>query len=39
VRKTGGTTLRSIGQVARLQRVLDTNADFVMPLDTHARDA
>jgi len=33
VRKIGGTTLRSIGQVARLQRVLDNDADFVTPLD------
>jgi starvation-inducible DNA-binding protein len=33
VRKIGGTTLRSIGQVSRLQRVLDNDADFVTPLD------
>src|SRR5712675_552095 len=33
VRKVGGTTLRSIGQVSRLQRVLDNDADFVTPLD------
>lgn len=33
VRKIGGTTLRSIGQVSRLQRVLDNEADFVTPLD------
>src|SRR6188474_448996 len=33
VRKIGGTTLRSIGQVGRLQRVLDNDADFVTPLD------
>jgi starvation-inducible DNA-binding protein len=33
VRKIGGTTLRSIGQVARLQRVLDNDAEFVTPLD------
>ena len=33
VRKTGGTTLRSIGHIARLQRVLDNDADFVTPLD------
>jgi starvation-inducible DNA-binding protein len=33
VRKIGGTTLRSIGHVARLQRVLDNDADFVTPLD------
>jgi len=33
VRKIGGTTLRSIGQVARLQRVLDNDADYVTPQD------
>src|SRR5471030_3280311 len=33
VRKIGGTTLRSIGHVGRLQRVLDNEADFVTPLD------
>jgi starvation-inducible DNA-binding protein len=33
VRKIGGTTLRSIAHVARLQRVLDNDADFVTPLD------
>jgi starvation-inducible DNA-binding protein len=33
VRKIGGTTLRSIGQIHRLQRVLDNDADFVTPLD------
>ena len=33
VRKTGGTTLRSIGHIARLQRVLDNDADYVSPLD------
>src|SRR5262245_32067508 len=33
VRKLGGTTLRSIGQIARLQRVLDNDADYVTPLD------
>src|SRR6202140_118427 len=33
VRKIGGTTLRSIGHVGRLQRVLDNDADFVTPLD------
>jgi starvation-inducible DNA-binding protein len=32
-RKIGGTTLRSIGQIARLQRVLDNDAEFVTPLD------
>jgi starvation-inducible DNA-binding protein len=29
VRKTGGTTLRSIGHIARLQRIKDNNADHV----------
>ncbi len=33
VRKIGGTTLRSIGHIARLQRVEDNDADFVTPLD------
>src|ERR1700674_12883 len=33
VRKIGGMTLRSIGHVSRLQRVLDNDADFVTPLD------
>jgi len=33
VRKIGGTTLRSIGQIARLQRVEDNDADFVTPSD------
>jgi len=33
VRKIGGGTLRSIGDIARLQRVKDNNADFVTPLD------
>jgi starvation-inducible DNA-binding protein len=32
-RKIGGTTLRSIGQIGRLQRVLDNDAEFVTPLD------
>jgi starvation-inducible DNA-binding protein len=33
VRKIGGTTLRSIGHVGRLQRILDNDADFVTPAD------
>ena len=33
IRKTGGTTLRSIGHIARTQRVLDNDADYVDPLD------
>jgi starvation-inducible DNA-binding protein len=32
-RKIGGTTLRSIGQISHMQRVLDNDADFVTPLD------
>jgi starvation-inducible DNA-binding protein len=33
VRKIGGTTLRSVGEISRLQRVLDNDADYVTPLD------
>jgi starvation-inducible DNA-binding protein len=33
VRKLGGTTLHSIGHIARLQRVDDNDADYVTPLD------
>ncbi|MGO8953103.1 MAG: Dps family protein [Rhodomicrobium sp.] len=33
VRKIGGTTVRSIGHIQRLQRILDNDADFVTPLD------
>jgi starvation-inducible DNA-binding protein len=33
VRKIGGTTLHSIGQITRLQRVLDNDAEYVAPLD------
>jgi starvation-inducible DNA-binding protein len=33
VRKIGGTTIRSIGHIARLQRVLDNDADYVTPAD------
>jgi starvation-inducible DNA-binding protein len=33
VRKIGGTTLRSIGNIARLQRIPDNDADYVDPLD------
>jgi starvation-inducible DNA-binding protein len=32
IRKLGGLTLRSIGHIARLQRVLDNDADYVEPL-------
>jgi starvation-inducible DNA-binding protein len=33
VRKLGGTTLRSIGHIARIQRIADNNADYVEPQD------
>jgi starvation-inducible DNA-binding protein len=32
-RKIGGTTIRSIGHIGRLQRLLDNDADFVTPRD------
>ena len=33
IRKTGGSTLRSIGHIARIQRVVDNDAEYVDPLD------
>ena len=33
IRKTGGNTLRSIGHIARMQRIKDNDADYVEPLD------
>ena len=33
VRKIGGMTLRSIGHISRLQRILDNDAGYVTPLD------
>ena len=33
VRKIGGTTLRSIGHIGRLQRVQDNDADYVTAMD------
>jgi starvation-inducible DNA-binding protein len=33
VRKIGGRTLHSIGQISRSQRILDNDADYVTPLD------
>ena len=33
VRKVGGTTIRSIGQICRLQRISDNDADYVTPKD------
>src|SRR5271168_5027583 len=32
-RKLGATTLRSIGHIARLQRIADNDADYVAPRD------
>jgi starvation-inducible DNA-binding protein len=33
VRKIGGTTLRSIGHIARVKRIPDNDADYVSPED------
>ena len=33
IRKLGGTTLRSIGHIARTQRILDNDANYVEPSD------
>ena len=33
VRKVGGTTIRSIGHIGRLQRLFDNDADYVTPED------
>jgi len=33
VRKVGGLTIHSIGEIGRLQRILDNDAEFVSPLD------
>ena len=33
IRKVGGSTLRSIGHIARVQRVQDNDAEYVEPLD------
>ncbi len=33
IRKLGGSALRSIGHIARTQRVLDNDAEYVEPLD------
>jgi starvation-inducible DNA-binding protein len=33
IRKTGGTTLRSIGHIARMQRIKDNDAEYVDPSD------
>src|SRR5581483_3642315 len=33
IRKVGGSTLRSIGHIAKLQRIKDNDADYVDPID------
>src|SRR6201993_746527 len=33
VRKLGGETIKSIGQISRMQRILDNDADYVEPRD------
>jgi len=33
VRKIGGTTLRSIGHISKLQRIKDNDSEFVLPVD------
>ena len=33
VRKVGGTTVRSIGHISRLQRIADNDSDYVEPSD------
>lgn len=33
IRKVGGPTLKSIGQISRIQRVVDNDAEYVEPLD------
>jgi starvation-inducible DNA-binding protein len=33
IRKIGGSTIRSIGQIARTQRVMDNDAEYVEPSD------
>ena len=33
IRKVGGSTIRSIGHIARLQRIKDNDADYVDPKD------
>jgi starvation-inducible DNA-binding protein len=36
IRKIGGLTIKSIGQISRIQRVLDNDADYVEPRDMMA---
>ena len=33
IRKTGGSTIKWIGHIARIQRVLDNDVGYVQPLD------
>jgi starvation-inducible DNA-binding protein len=33
VRKIGGTTIRSVGHIARLQRIADNDVEYVTPED------
>jgi starvation-inducible DNA-binding protein len=33
VRKVGGLTIHSVGEIGRLQHILDNDADFVSPQD------
>jgi len=33
VRKIGGTTIRSVGHIAKLQRIADNDAEYVTPAD------
>jgi starvation-inducible DNA-binding protein len=33
VRKIGGTTLRSIGEIERIKRIVDNDADYIAPRD------
>ena len=33
IRKVGGQTIKSIGHIARTQRILDNDADYVEPSD------
>ncbi len=35
--KTGGSTLRSIGHISRIQRAKDNDAEYVDPLDMRAK--
>jgi starvation-inducible DNA-binding protein len=36
IRKLGGSTIRSVGHIARHQRVLDNDAEYVVPLEMFA---